>query len=84
MQSLSVAGVDGTTAHWAKRRPGSEAIGRAELKTGTLRDVAAVAGYVQGRSGQLYAVAGLVNDPNAPAARPALDRLVEWAVRDQP
>jgi len=84
MQSLSIAGVDGTMAHLAERRPGSEAIGRAELKTGTLRDVVAVAGYVQGLSGRTYAVVGLVNDPNAPAARAALDQLVEWAVRDQP
>ena len=36
------------------------------------------------RSGQKYAVVGLVNHPNAGAARPALDRLIEWAVRDQP
>jgi D-alanyl-D-alanine carboxypeptidase/D-alanyl-D-alanine-endopeptidase (penicillin-binding protein 4) len=82
MQSLSIAGVDGTMAHLADRRPGSVAIGRAELKTGTLRNVVAVAGYVQGRSGRTYAVAGLVNDPHAPAARAALDRLVEWAVSD--
>jgi D-alanyl-D-alanine carboxypeptidase/D-alanyl-D-alanine-endopeptidase (penicillin-binding protein 4) len=82
MQSLSIAGVDGTMAHFADRHPGSAAIGRAELKTGTLRDVVAVAGYVQGRSGRTWAVAGLVNDPSAPAARAALDRLVEWTVRD--
>ncbi|MDR0458346.1 MAG: D-alanyl-D-alanine carboxypeptidase/D-alanyl-D-alanine-endopeptidase [Burkholderiaceae bacterium] len=84
MQSLSIAGVDGTMAHLAERRPGSVAIGRAELKTGTLRDVASVAGYAQDQSGRFYALAGLVNDPNAPAARAALDQLVEWAVRDQP
>ncbi|MDR0479755.1 MAG: D-alanyl-D-alanine carboxypeptidase/D-alanyl-D-alanine-endopeptidase [Burkholderiaceae bacterium] len=82
IQSLSVAGVDGTMARLAVRHPGSVAIGRAELKTGTLRDVAAVAGYAQGRSGRTYAVVGLVNDPNAPAARTALDRLVEWAIKD--
>jgi hypothetical protein len=29
-------------------------------------------------------MAGLINDPNAPAARPALEQLVQWAVRDQP
>ena len=84
MQSLSVAGVDGTMAHLAERRPGSEAIGKAMLKTGTLRNVAAMAGYVRGRSGQLYAVASLVNDADAPAARAALDQLLEWTVRDQP
>ena len=83
-QSLSIAGVDGTTRRLAARNPGSEAIGNARLKTGTLRDVTAVAGYVWGRSGQKYAVAGLINHPNAGAARPALDALLEWAVRDGP
>jgi len=82
IQSLSIAGVDGTMARLAERRPGSEAIGRAELKTGTLQDVTAMAGYVQARSGRTYAVAGLINHPNAPAARPALERMVEWAVRE--
>lgn len=83
-QSLSIAGVDGTTRGMAARNPASDAIGNARLKTGTLRDVAAIAGYAYGRSGRNYAVVGLINHPNAPAARPALDRLVEWAVRDAP
>ncbi|MBS0500667.1 MAG: D-alanyl-D-alanine carboxypeptidase/D-alanyl-D-alanine-endopeptidase [Burkholderiaceae bacterium] len=82
-RSLPIAGVSGTLRRLAARSPGSEAIGNARLKTGSLRDVAAIAGYAWGRSGQVYAVVGLVNDPNADAARPALDRLVEWAVRDQ-
>ncbi|HMN21793.1 MAG TPA: D-alanyl-D-alanine carboxypeptidase/D-alanyl-D-alanine-endopeptidase [Ottowia sp.] len=81
--SLPLAGVTGTARFLARRSPGSEAIGRARLKTGSLRDVAAIAGYAFGRSGQVYAVVGLINDPNAGAARAALDRLVEWAVRDQ-
>ncbi|WP_298435100.1 D-alanyl-D-alanine carboxypeptidase/D-alanyl-D-alanine-endopeptidase [Ottowia sp.] len=80
--SLSIAGVDGTTRRMSARNPGSEAIGNARLKTGSLRDVAAVAGYAYGRSGQTWVVVGIVNHPNAPAARPALDRLVEWAVQD--
>ena len=62
----------------------SRRIGNARLKTGSLRDVAAVAGYAYGQSGQNYAVVGLINHPNAGAARPALDRLVEWAVQDAP
>lgn len=82
-QSLPIAGVTGTARFLARRSPNSEAIGNARLKTGTLRDVVAVAGYAWGRSGQVHAVVGLINDPNAGAARPALDRLVEWAVRDQ-
>ncbi len=82
-RSLPIAGVSGTVRHLATRSPGSEAIGNARLKSGSLRDVVAIAGYAWGRSGQRYAVVGLINDPNAGAARPALDRLVEWAVRDQ-
>ncbi|MDO5624496.1 MAG: D-alanyl-D-alanine carboxypeptidase/D-alanyl-D-alanine-endopeptidase [Pseudomonadota bacterium] len=81
-QSLSIAGVDGTARRMRARNPGSDAIGNATLKTGTLRDVAAVAGYAYGRSGQKYAVVGIINHPNAATARPALDRLVEWAVQD--
>ena len=65
-------------------KPNSDAIGNATLKTGTLRDVTAIAGYAYGRSGAKYVVVGMINHPNAPAARPALDRLVEWAVRDAP
>jgi serine-type D-Ala-D-Ala carboxypeptidase/endopeptidase (penicillin-binding protein 4) len=80
--SLSVAGVDGTAANMVKRGIAVNAIGNAQLKTGTLRDVAAVAGYAMGKSGRRYSVVGLINHPNAGAARPALDALVEWAVLD--
>lgn len=83
-RSLSIAGVDGTARRLRARNPTSDAIGNATLKTGTLRDVAAVAGYAYGQSGRKYAVVGIINHPNAGAARPALDRLVEWAVRDAP
>jgi serine-type D-Ala-D-Ala carboxypeptidase/endopeptidase (penicillin-binding protein 4) len=81
--SLSIAGVDGTAVNMAKRGIAVNAIGNAQLKTGTLRDVAAVAGYAVGKSGKRYSVVGLINHPNAGAARPALDALVEWAVIDE-
>ena len=83
VNSLSVAGVDGTAANMAKRGIAVNALGNAQLKTGTLRDVAAVAGYATGKSGRRYSVVGLINHPNAGAARPALDALVEWAVIDE-
>ena len=82
-QSLSIAGVDGTTQRMRDRGLAPEALGNARLKTGTLRDVASVAGYATGRSGQRYVVVGIVNHPLAAAARPALDALVEWTVKDQ-
>ena len=77
VQSLSIAGVSGTTARMA-RGAQSAARGNAWLKTGTLRDVTGIAGYVNAVNGQRYAVVGFINDPNAPAARPALEALVEW------
>lgn len=75
VDSLPIAGVDGTLAN---RLRGGPAEGRAWLKTGTLRDTRALAGYVRGKSGRVYAVAAIVNHPNAARATPTLDALVEW------
>lgn len=79
--SLGIAGVDGTVARMRDRNGASAAIGQAQLKTGTLRDVAAIAGYAQALNGQHYSLAAIINHPNAGAARPALDALVEWVVK---
>ncbi|HYP33349.1 MAG TPA: D-alanyl-D-alanine carboxypeptidase/D-alanyl-D-alanine-endopeptidase [Burkholderiaceae bacterium] len=76
LSSLPIAGVDGTL-----RRSRAEA-GRAHLKTGSMRDVAAVAGYVLSDNGRRYILVAIVNDPNAGAARPALDAAIEWVARD--
>jgi D-alanyl-D-alanine carboxypeptidase/D-alanyl-D-alanine-endopeptidase (penicillin-binding protein 4) len=80
--SLGIAGVDGTVSRLKDRLPNSVAIGRARLKSGSLRDVASLAGYVDGLSGQRYVFVVLINHSNANAARPALDKLLEWAVED--
>ncbi|MCB2018945.1 MAG: D-alanyl-D-alanine carboxypeptidase, partial [Hydrogenophaga sp.] len=77
VQSLSVAGVKGTAARIG-RSPDSLAHGNAWLKTGTLRDVTGIAGYVNAVNGVRYVVVGFINHPNASAARPALDTLIEW------
>ncbi|WP_394790494.1 D-alanyl-D-alanine carboxypeptidase/D-alanyl-D-alanine-endopeptidase [Rhodoferax sp.] len=82
-QSLSIAGVDGTGQRMRERGLAPESMGNAQLKTGSLRDVAAVAGYATGRSGKRYVVVGIVNHPLAAAARPALDALVEWSVKEE-
>jgi len=82
VDSLSVAGVDGTAARLKERLPQSPVIGNAWLKTGSLRDVASVAGYVQGQSGQRYTLVAMLHHPNAHQARAALDQLLEWTVRD--
>ena len=78
MSSLPVAGADGTLKHMRGR-----SAGLAHLKTGSLRDVAAVAGYVHGASGRRYVLVAIVNHANAAAARPAIDALVDWAARDR-
>ena len=82
-QSLAIAGVDGTVAKMRVRDADNSALGQARLKTGTLDTAKAVAGYVIGRSGQLYSVVGMVNHSRAPAAQEALDALLDWTARDQ-
>ncbi len=81
--SMGIAGVDGTVARMRERNAVSLALGNAQLKTGTLRNVAAIAGYANAASGQRYSLAAIINHPNAAAARPALDALVEWVVKNQ-
>jgi D-alanyl-D-alanine carboxypeptidase/D-alanyl-D-alanine-endopeptidase (penicillin-binding protein 4) len=76
MSSLPLSGQDGTL----RRMTG--AAGRAHLKTGSLRDVAGVAGYVLGASGRRYVLVALVHDSQAPAARAALDTVVQWTFDD--
>jgi len=76
--SLPVAGMDGTLQH---RMQGTAAEGHAFLKTGTLLDTRALAGYVQAASGRMYAVAMMVNHPDAARATPALDRIIEWIAK---
>lgn len=78
IDSLPVAGVDGTLAH---RMTQGRATGAAFLKTGTLLDTRALAGYVRATSGRMYAVAALVNHPEAQRATPTLDAVIEWVAR---
>jgi D-alanyl-D-alanine carboxypeptidase/D-alanyl-D-alanine-endopeptidase (penicillin-binding protein 4) len=79
LESLPIAGVDGTLVN---RLVGGQAKGRAFLKTGTLNDTRALAGYVRSLSGRLYAVSAMVNHADAAAGRPALDAFIEWVARN--
>jgi D-alanyl-D-alanine carboxypeptidase/D-alanyl-D-alanine-endopeptidase (penicillin-binding protein 4) len=58
------------------------ASGQAFLKTGTLSDTRALAGYVRGKSGRVYAVAAIVTHAQAAKGTPALDALIEWVARE--
>lgn len=73
MASMPIVGVDGTM-----KKSKSSAVGGAHLKTGTLRDASAIAGYVNGANGHRWVVVALANSDNAPAARPAWDALIDW------
>jgi D-alanyl-D-alanine carboxypeptidase/D-alanyl-D-alanine-endopeptidase (penicillin-binding protein 4) len=79
MGSLPITGVDGTL-----KRFKSKAVGSAHLKTGTLSNALARAGYVDGASGKRYVLVALINHANAntEAARAAMEVLVDWTVRD--
>ena len=76
MSSLPLVGVDGTLK---RSRAGNAS---AHLKTGSLRAVTALAGYVHGASGKRYVLVAIVNHPNAAAVRPALDALIDWTLND--
>ena len=77
MASLPITGVDGTL-----RRARVKTAGSAHLKSGSLRDVTALAGYVHARSGKRYVLVAVVNHSHANAARPAMDALIDWATKD--
>jgi D-alanyl-D-alanine carboxypeptidase/D-alanyl-D-alanine-endopeptidase (penicillin-binding protein 4) len=76
--SLPISGIDGTLT-----RSKARAAGSAHLKTGSILGVNAIAGYVDAASGKRYALVALINHANAPAARPVLDALVDWAAQDK-
>jgi D-alanyl-D-alanine carboxypeptidase/D-alanyl-D-alanine-endopeptidase (penicillin-binding protein 4) len=80
LSSLPIVAVDGGMR---KRLSGSPAAERSRLKTGTLRDVSAVAGYVEDAQGHEYIVVAMINHPLADrrVARPILDLLVDWVAR---
>jgi D-alanyl-D-alanine carboxypeptidase/D-alanyl-D-alanine-endopeptidase (penicillin-binding protein 4) len=57
----------------------------AYLKTGTLQNVRAVAGYVVSKSGKVYAVSSMVNHSNASMGGSAInDAVINWVINDCP
>lgn len=76
--ALPVAGLTGTldpAAGWFPRGSHPAAIGRVRAKTGTLRDVTALSGYVDRDDGQRWAFSVMVNDCDARASRDAVASL---------
>jgi D-alanyl-D-alanine carboxypeptidase/D-alanyl-D-alanine-endopeptidase (penicillin-binding protein 4) len=59
LASMSLSGLDGTLRR--RFRADDELVGKAHLKTGSLDHVAAIAGYLQARSGRRFALVVLQN-----------------------
>ncbi|MEK7736900.1 MAG: D-alanyl-D-alanine carboxypeptidase/D-alanyl-D-alanine-endopeptidase, partial [Pseudomonadota bacterium] len=73
--SLPLSGVDGTMR---KRLQQNGIAAQAHIKTGSLEGVKSIAGYVLDSGGKWQIVVFLVNHPNAAAAQPAQDALLDW------
>jgi D-alanyl-D-alanine carboxypeptidase/D-alanyl-D-alanine-endopeptidase (penicillin-binding protein 4) len=82
LASLPIAGVDGTLR---RRLTASAATGQARLKTGTLKNVVALAGTMTDAAGQPLVVVAIFNhDAVRPRAlRPVADALVDWIARQR-
>lgn len=74
-ESLPRVGETGTMRY---RLVGEPVAGHAWIKTGSLAEVRAIAGYVEAASGRRYALAMLVNGTRAAASAPVQDRLLRW------
>jgi D-alanyl-D-alanine carboxypeptidase/D-alanyl-D-alanine-endopeptidase (penicillin-binding protein 4) len=76
LASLPVYAMDGTL----RKRPDSSLAGRAHLKTGSLRDVRSVAGFVHDRRGRWVIVVALHNDTHAdgPGGEAVQNALLKW------
>ena len=81
LMSLPVAGEDGSMRNRLKN---ATSTGWARLKTGSLRNVAALAGIVYAPRRRPLVVVAMINHDDARKARPALDALVEWVAQGRP
>jgi D-alanyl-D-alanine carboxypeptidase/D-alanyl-D-alanine-endopeptidase (penicillin-binding protein 4) len=80
LASLPIAATDGTMRRRLKDSPAAM---RARIKTGTLKGVIAIAGYVQDANNQPVIVVAMLNDEHVAngAGRAVLDALIDWVAR---
>ena len=80
LASLPIVAVDGTMRRRLKDSP---AAGHARMKTGTLANVVALAGYVRDALGQQCVVVAMINSDQVGdgRGRAVLDTLVDWVAR---
>ncbi|MBB5192501.1 D-alanyl-D-alanine carboxypeptidase/D-alanyl-D-alanine-endopeptidase (penicillin-binding protein 4) [Silvimonas terrae] len=75
ISSLPIAAVDGTMK---KRLKDSDVAGEAHIKTGTLKNVRAAAGFVRADDGRMRVVVAILNHPQAERGLPVLDAVLAW------
>lgn len=73
MSSMPLAGMDGTMRKRLKRTP---LLGEAHIKTGTLNNVRAIAGFSRDSNGNTWAVVAILNDPRPWGASSVLDEVL--------
>lgn len=83
LASLPIVGVDGAMKTRLRDSPGAQ---HARIKTGTLNNTSAVAGYVTNAAKDPCIVVAMINHahpngPVSPIAKPILDALIDWAAR---
>lgn len=75
VSSLSLVGLDGTF----RRRARTDIVaGNVHMKSGTLNDVRAIAGYLLANDGRRYVVVMMANHPNTVFTERAQDELMRW------
>nr|WP_298138389.1 D-alanyl-D-alanine carboxypeptidase/D-alanyl-D-alanine-endopeptidase [uncultured Pseudomonas sp.] len=73
MSSLPLVAMDGTMR---KRLHSTPLVGEAHIKTGTLNNVRAIAGYSRDSNGNSWAVVAILNDPRPWGASSILDQVL--------
>jgi D-alanyl-D-alanine carboxypeptidase/D-alanyl-D-alanine-endopeptidase (penicillin-binding protein 4) len=81
--SLPIVGVDGSMRN---RLKSSAAEARARIKTGTLKNAVAIAGYVRDQQQIEWIIVAIMNSDEAgiSRARPILDELINWVANGRP
>lgn len=79
--SLPIVALDGTMR---KRLKASVAEQRARIKTGTLRDALAIAGYVRDVENKDWIVVAFINTDGPVKGRQVLDDLILWVTQGRP
>ncbi|MBS1157251.1 MAG: dacB [Proteobacteria bacterium] len=76
VSSLPLVALDGTMK---KRLLGEAVAGKAHIKSGSLKDVRSIAGFVQDATGKAQIIVAIINHPRAAEGLPVLDETLRFA-----